>query len=186
MSVEPVACANHPFRKTVLHCNRCGKPICTKCIVRTPVGYRCKQCIEEQQEVYSTARWYDYVSAFLASGLITGGFGLLTSFLCCFIIPAAPIIAGAVVGAAKWATANRWSHNLQWAVIAGAFSGGIFLTLLILSVNLIFTLFNWDVSNFGILSIKDTSFVIASFLVTDILYTIACTIAVYFYIIRHR
>ncbi|MBA2247993.1 MAG: hypothetical protein H0W23_07685 [Chloroflexia bacterium] len=29
---------------TGLRCNRCGKPICPRCAVRTPVGMRCPDC----------------------------------------------------------------------------------------------------------------------------------------------
>jgi hypothetical protein len=37
-------CANHPTVPTVLRCARCEKPICARCRISTPVGYRCLQC----------------------------------------------------------------------------------------------------------------------------------------------
>ena len=37
-------CANHPTVPTVLRCARCEKPICARCRISTPVGYRCVQC----------------------------------------------------------------------------------------------------------------------------------------------
>ena len=37
-------CANHPNVPTVLRCARCEKPICARCRISTPVGYRCLQC----------------------------------------------------------------------------------------------------------------------------------------------
>lgn len=39
-----VACTYHPSVTTRLRCSRCGKPICPKCGVRTPVGLRCPEC----------------------------------------------------------------------------------------------------------------------------------------------
>lgn len=39
-----VPCTYHPDVKTGLRCSRCGKPICPKCAVRTPVGLRCPEC----------------------------------------------------------------------------------------------------------------------------------------------
>lgn len=39
-----VACSYHPSVTTRLRCSRCGKPICPKCGVRTPVGLRCPEC----------------------------------------------------------------------------------------------------------------------------------------------
>lgn len=37
-------CANHPTVETLLRCSKCGKPICTRCGIRTPVGIRCREC----------------------------------------------------------------------------------------------------------------------------------------------
>ena len=39
-----VPCADHPDTETRLRCSRCGKPICPRCAVRTPVGMRCPDC----------------------------------------------------------------------------------------------------------------------------------------------
>jgi len=37
-------CATHPDVETNLRCGKCGKPICPKCLVQTPVGARCLDC----------------------------------------------------------------------------------------------------------------------------------------------
>jgi hypothetical protein len=37
-------CAAHPNVETNLRCGKCGKPICPKCMVQTPVGARCREC----------------------------------------------------------------------------------------------------------------------------------------------
>lgn len=37
-------CATHPSVETELTCSRCGKPICPRCLVQTPVGARCREC----------------------------------------------------------------------------------------------------------------------------------------------
>ena len=37
-------CAIHPDVETGLRCSKCGKPICPKCLVQTPVGARCPDC----------------------------------------------------------------------------------------------------------------------------------------------
>lgn len=39
-----VPCSQHPDVRTRLRCSRCGKPICPRCAVRTPVGLRCPDC----------------------------------------------------------------------------------------------------------------------------------------------
>jgi hypothetical protein len=37
-------CATHPSVETELACGKCGKPICPRCLVHTPVGARCRGC----------------------------------------------------------------------------------------------------------------------------------------------
>ena len=37
-------CATHPKVETNLRCGKCGKPICPKCLVQTPVGAKCPDC----------------------------------------------------------------------------------------------------------------------------------------------
>ena len=39
-----VPCSYHPEVMTGLRCSRCGRPICPRCGVRTPVGLRCPDC----------------------------------------------------------------------------------------------------------------------------------------------
>jgi len=63
--------------ETSLRCNKCGKPICAKCAIRTPTGYRCKECVRGQLKIFDTAQWYDYVLGFITAGFL----GLLASLL---------------------------------------------------------------------------------------------------------
>ena len=37
-------CFWHPEVETGLSCSRCGKSICTQCLVQAPVGIRCREC----------------------------------------------------------------------------------------------------------------------------------------------
>ncbi|MFN7208850.1 MAG: hypothetical protein ACK4P1_00460 [Aggregatilineales bacterium] len=46
---EKTYCAVHPDVETALRCNRCGRYMCPRCAVRTEVGYRCRECVYEQQ-----------------------------------------------------------------------------------------------------------------------------------------
>jgi hypothetical protein len=78
MSDSPTTfCANHPTVETSLRCNRCGKPICARCAMRTPTGYRCRECVRGQQKIFETAAWYDYPLGFGAAALL----GFAASFL---------------------------------------------------------------------------------------------------------
>jgi len=44
LATGEVRCSYHPEVMTGLRCSRCGKPICPRCSVRTPVGLRCPDC----------------------------------------------------------------------------------------------------------------------------------------------
>ena len=56
VNVTVTHCPAHPMVETQMRCNRCGRLICLKCAVQTPVGYRCKQCVTAQQAVYFNAK----------------------------------------------------------------------------------------------------------------------------------
>jgi hypothetical protein len=73
----PMYCANHPTVETSLRCNKCGKPICAKCAIRMPTGYRCKECVRGQLRIFDTAVWYDYLLGFLIASIL----GFLASLL---------------------------------------------------------------------------------------------------------
>jgi hypothetical protein len=77
----PMYCANHPTVETSLRCNKCGKPICAKCAIRMPTGYRCKECVRGQLRIFDTAVWYDYLLGFLIAGVM----GFLASLLASLI-----------------------------------------------------------------------------------------------------
>lgn len=99
----PTYCANHPGVETSLRCNKCGKPICAKCALRTPTGYRCKECVRGQMKVFETAVWSDYllgvptalVLGFLASLLASVVSGL--SFIGWILIVIGAPTAGMVI-----------------------------------------------------------------------------------------
>jgi hypothetical protein len=41
---SPLYCYRHPKSETYVRCGRCDQPICPKCAVQGPVGFRCRQC----------------------------------------------------------------------------------------------------------------------------------------------
>jgi hypothetical protein len=95
-------CANHPGVETSLRCNRCNKPICAKCAIKSPIGYRCPECVKSQLKIFDTAVWSDYLlggitAAFLsvvASVLISlvGSIGFIGWFLVIAGAPTAGIV----------------------------------------------------------------------------------------------
>jgi len=41
-------CYRHPRRETGVSCSNCGRPICHECMIPAPVGFRCPECVKEQ------------------------------------------------------------------------------------------------------------------------------------------
>ena len=169
-TVPTLCCANHPDRETMLRCNRCDKPICYQCAVRTPVGYRCKECVREQQGVYYTAEPSDLLvggGIALVLGGVMGGLafaflgliGFFSFILAFFIGPAA---GGAVAEVIRRAVKKRRARQMKWVAavlfILGVLIGGVLLfggqTLLYMPFSRVLAtvprlLFRWDVLLFA-------------------------------------
>ncbi len=133
---ETLYCYIHPNRATSLRCNRCNRPICAQCAIRTPTGYRCPECVREQQKKFDTAEWYDYIVAFvvaaigsgIASGLIAVVSGIFFGILVLFIAPAAGgVIGNLVLRFIK----NRRSRPLFLTAAIGMVAGALPALLLI-------------------------------------------------------
>jgi hypothetical protein len=102
---DTLYCYVHPKRPTTLRCNRCERPICAQCAIRTPTGYRCKECVRAQQKVFDTAVWSDYVIAFvvaaigsgIASALVLAVSFIFFGLLILFLAPGAGVVIGNIV-----------------------------------------------------------------------------------------
>lgn len=135
-------CTWHPDRETYLRCNRCEKPMCIDCAVKTPTGYRCKECVRGQQKIFETAITQDYVLGIviaLALGYIGG---LLATRISFFVIFLAPFAGGIIAEAVRKVIQRRRSKKLFQAITAAAVLGGLIsaspllLGLLFGSINL--------------------------------------------------
>ena len=135
-------CTWHPSRVTYLRCNRCDKPMCTDCAVKTPIGYRCKECIRGQQKIFETAITQDYIFGIviaLALGYIGG---LITTRIGFFVIFLAPFAGGLIAEAVRKVLHKRRSKRLFQAITVAAVVGGLIsaapllLGLLFGSINL--------------------------------------------------
>ncbi|MEM7347510.1 MAG: DnaJ domain-containing protein, partial [Chloroflexota bacterium] len=123
-------CYRHPQTETGLRCNRCNKPICPKCAQRTPVGFRCPDCIREQEDKFYTGGNSDYfIAALIALPLslivalifvfIIGGIGFFAWIISFF---AAPFATGIIAEAVRWGVGKRRSRYLG-RIVAGCLIG---------------------------------------------------------------
>lgn len=120
--VEEILCVCGSGQTTLLHCGKCGKPICSKCSVRTPVGLRCKECAQVRRSpVYSLSAG-DYVKAgavglglSLLASIILGAVGGFLSFFGWLI---AFFVGGAIAEAMS--RAIRMKRGVGMQILAGA------------------------------------------------------------------
>ncbi len=149
-------CFYHPDTPTALHCNRCGKPICPKDAVRTPVGYRCKDCVRQQQDVFFNAMPIDYVIAALVSlpaGYLAQRIAPQFGFFIIFIGP----LLGGLVGEVIWRASRKRRGRYTWiAALAGLSIGALAAALPKLEIALAFgggiTVLLWDVVFFALMA----------------------------------
>lgn len=127
----PLYCVNHPSVETRLRCNRCGSPICPKCAVRTPVGFRCPQCIRNQQALFYSASTWDYPLAAVVSLPLSLGASLIMNQLGWFFaLFLGPLIGGLIAGAVRWATGRRRGRWI-WLVVSACIVIGALLSPLL-------------------------------------------------------
>ena len=138
---EKTFCANHPDRETSLRCNRCGKYICVKCARRMATGYRCPECVNQQQQTFETALWYDYLIAGVVAAVLTFLGGLIVPRLSWFVIFLAPMAGGIIAEVIFRLLNGRRGKYLPWVAVGGVVLSGMILCL-IPSIVLILSLFN--------------------------------------------
>ncbi|HXF86374.1 MAG TPA: hypothetical protein VNK49_13395 [Anaerolineales bacterium] len=129
---ETLYCYIHPNRETALRCNNCERPICASCAVRMPTGYRCKECVKGQQQVFNTAEWYDYITGFITAGILSGIASFLVTliggigFFGWFLIAAgAPTAAVFIAESVRAVTRKHRSRALFITVAAAVVLGAV-------------------------------------------------------------
>ena len=129
---ETLFCYVHPTRETALRCNNCERPICAACAVRTPTGYRCKECVRERQKTFNTSEWYDYILGFIVAAFLSGvGASLVTligsiGFIGWFLIAAGAPTAGVLISeGVRLVTKRRRSRTLYITVAVAVVLGAL-------------------------------------------------------------
>jgi hypothetical protein len=149
MNDTPQFCYVHPTRETGLRCNHCEHPICASCAIRTPTGYRCKECVKSQQKKFDTAEWFDYLFGFSVAGILSLIAsilaGLISSFsiIMFFLIGIGASTVGVIIAeSARFVTRRHRSRRLYLTVTAGIILGA--------APFIILSLFNLDI--FGLIA----------------------------------
>lgn len=114
----PLYCFNHPNEPTYLRCGKCERPICARCRVSTPVGFRCFECANLQVLPTYAVDTSVYVKAALF-GLGAGGvLGAVMGLFPAFEFWAALVMGIAVPEAVARASNQKRGPGLQMVGIA--------------------------------------------------------------------
>jgi hypothetical protein len=115
-------CATHPEVETNLRCGKCGKPICPRCMVQTPVGARCRECAKlSKLPTYriSTIYYLRAVGTALVMAIVCGIiWGIINGIILFFYLDL--ILAGAAgyaIGEVVSLSVNR--KRGRWLAVAG-------------------------------------------------------------------
>jgi hypothetical protein len=133
-------CYRHPERETWVRCGRCDQPICTKCAMQGPVGFRCKQCGKLKNDPltsFTTTQLALGSLGAIAGGAVNAFIGAQLGFFMIFIgffaggliadlvmrftgykrgpVMMAVVFGGIVLGTLLGAGADFWLTNQQLA-----------------------------------------------------------------------
>jgi hypothetical protein len=123
MSSTTTYCINHPKTETLLRCIKCGNPVCLKCVIRTPVGFRCKQCTNVQFAGYYNATSLDHIIVAIVgtiASVIAGGIAtLIGGIFWFFVIFYAPAVGGVIAEIIRRSIQKRRGKYI-WLVACGS------------------------------------------------------------------
>src|SRR5437763_10548039 len=123
-------CVNHSNRQTSVRCGKCGDPICTRCMVQTPVGMRCRECAGIRR-----LPQFDVSPALLvravAVGLAVSTVGWYLTVYAVFLRFFLGVLVGVAVGEAMTRMANRRTNRaLQTGAVLAVVVGLVVVEVL--------------------------------------------------------
>jgi hypothetical protein len=117
-SIDEQPCSYHPNVRTRLRCSKCEKPICPRCYVATPVGYRCPDCAGVRGlPTYETSPAI-MIKAIGAGVLIAGAIGILWGYYSNWQFYLALLLGFGVAEGMSWVSNYKRGRDLQIAAVA--------------------------------------------------------------------
>lgn len=124
-------CSYHPNTLTRLRCTRCDKPICPRCMIGTPVGYRCPECARGPRPVVYSTSSTALVKATLIGALVATAVGALWGAFPAWAFYCALLLGFGVAEAMSWAANYKRGRELQIAAASCVLLGIIVSRLMI-------------------------------------------------------
>ena len=111
-------CSSHPKVLTRLRCSKCGTPICPRCAVETPVGFRCATCAQVRGlPTYETSPGI-LARSLLAGLLVATGVGVLWGYLPDWGFYLSLALGFGVAESMAWAANYKRGRELQFLAFA--------------------------------------------------------------------
>jgi hypothetical protein len=136
-------CYRHPDRETWVRCGRCDRPICPRCAMQGPVGFRCRDCGKlafDPLTSFTPLQLIGGVAVSLVGGVIAGFIASRVGFFSIFI----SFFAGGIIAEAV----TRATGYKRGPVMLGVVFGGIVVGTLI-AFGLDYGLFMGDMAAIG-------------------------------------
>ncbi|MGI6740672.1 MAG: hypothetical protein ACOX7C_04200 [Brevefilum sp.] len=139
-----------PDQEITLRCNKCGRPISPREAVQTPTGYRCPECVRNQQKIFDTSKPLDYVLGFVIALFLSTIGSFIVRNIGFFTILLAPAAGVVIAEAVRFVIKKRRSDRLFKVVTIAIILGGLPLILLI-GINFILDLSSGSLNFFSLL-----------------------------------
>lgn len=111
--IDERQCTYHPNVRTRLRCSKCGTPICPRCAVETPVGYRCPACAAVRGlPTYQTSA-SALLKAVAIGGVVAVAVGVLWGFFPSWSFYLSLLLGFGVAEGMAWAANYKRGGDLQ-------------------------------------------------------------------------
>jgi hypothetical protein len=118
-------CYRHPDRETWVRCGRCDRPICVKCSIQGPVGFRCRDCGLMKNDPLTTFRPVQLALAVAVSVLAGTVAGLVASQIGFFSVVVSYFAGGLIVEAVRRVVGYKHGPVMLAIVFGGIVVGSL-------------------------------------------------------------
>jgi hypothetical protein len=126
---DALVCHRHPARETRVRCGRCDLPICQRCAMQGPVGWRCIDCGRAPRDPltsFAPSELAIGLAVAFGAGTIAGLVGLRLGFLLSICI--GPFVGGLIGEAVMRATGYKRGRGVR-ALVLGGIVGGLLIAV---------------------------------------------------------
>ena len=118
-------CYRHRDRETWVRCGRCDRPICVKCSIQGPVGFRCRECGLMKNDPLTTFRPAQLALAIGVSVLAGAIASLIASQIGFFSVVISYFAGGLIVEAVRRVVGYKHGPVMRAIVFGGIVAGSL-------------------------------------------------------------